>query len=430
MARARNKKYVNTIGILLLVLIFSILAAGCKKDEEPSSDEIARNELYNLLLDWYLWYDEIPDLELSRFESPEELLEAVKSSITKDRFSYIADRESLLAYFNQGTFIGYGFGYTVDLNGDVWILYVFKDSPLYEKGIRRGWKITSINGSQVNSYNQLFSLLGPDEIGVSNSIEFTSPEGGTVTYTLLKEEIDINSVLVADTLHVDNKIVGHLVLQTFISTTADELDSAFQFFVQAGVEELVVDLRHNGGGILDISNQLASSITGPATDGEVYVNFEFNDQHADENSSSIFSSEPYALGLNRVVFLTSRGTASASESVINALTPFVDVAVIGDATYGKPVGMYIWTFQDYAFVPITFQLNNSAGFGDYFNGIPADSYIEEDPAFAFSSREEPLLKEAIHYLSTGTFTGSLRSKSMQIEPPGYPKGFRREVGAL
>jgi hypothetical protein len=196
------------------------------------------------------------------------------------------------------------------------------------------------------------------------------------------------------------------------------------------VEELVVDLRHNGGGILDISNQLASSITGPATDGEVYVNFEFNDQHADENSSSIFSSEPYALGLNRVVFLTSRGTASASESVINALTPFVDVAVIGDATYGKPVGMYIWTFLDYAFVPITFQLNNSAGFGDYFNGIPADSYIEEDPAFAFSSREEPLLKEAIHYLSTGTFTGSLRSKSMQIEPPGYPKGFRREVGAL
>lgn len=430
MKRAAHSSNIKAFKVLLLVLFVSLLIAGCKEDNEPSDEEIARNELYNLMTDWYLWYDEIPDLELSRFDSPEELLEAIKSSITKDRFSYIADRESLLAYFNQGKFIGYGFGYTVDLNGDVWILYVFKDSPLYDKGIRRGWRITSINGSQVNSYNQLFSLLGPDEIGISNSMVFTSPEGNTVTHTLLKEEIDINSVLVADTLHVDEKIVGHLVLQTFISTSADELDSAFQYFVQAGVNELVVDLRHNGGGIMDISNQLASSIAGPATDGEVYVNFEFNDKHADENSSSEFASEPYALGLNRVVFLTSHGTASASESVINALDPFVEVVIIGDATYGKPVGMYIWTFQDYAFVPITFQLKNSAGFGDYFNGLAADSYIDEDPAFDFSSREEPLLKEAIHYLSTGTFTGSLRTKSLQIEPPDSPKGLRREIGAL
>ncbi len=117
--------------------------------------------------------------------------------------------------------------------------------------------------------------------------------------------------------------------------------------------------------------------------------------------------------------------------IINGLKPYIDVKIIGDNTYGKPVGMHTWTYAEtYAFVPISFKMLNFANEGDYYEGLPADSYIEDGLAWDFPDRNEKRLKEAIHYLETGNFTGtSAPLKSLYVHPYQKKTGLHWEIGA-
>src|SRR5690606_38157338 len=149
------------------------------------------------------------------------------------------------------------------------------------------------------------------------------------------------------------------------------LEQTFTDFAAQGVTVLVVDLRYNGGGILDAADYLASLIQFSLTEGEVFAVLTYNASKQDYNIPYYFNdpngyenSEIYAgpagvslvqssLNLNKVVFITSRGTASASEAVINGLKPFrLQIALVGDTTYGKPVGMNPFKFCDSYLVAI------------------------------------------------------------------------------
>jgi C-terminal processing protease CtpA/Prc len=113
----------------------------------------------------------------------------------------------------------------------------------------------------------------------------------------------------------------------------------------------------------------------------------------------------YPLSLSRIVIICTRETASASETVINGLKPFLDVKLVGDTTNGKPTGMNVWSYADkFIFAPITFKMVNSAGQGDFFAGFPPDKYVVDDITHDFPDRNESCLKEAISYLETGSFS--------------------------
>ena len=427
----RFSKGFNIIPILFTGFLF--LFVSCHKEPipppEPTPTEKARNELYNIMQDWYLWYDEMPDVNVDNYDSPEALLEALRYK-PLDKWSFVADKSVFESYFQAGEYLGFGYGYSYDEQGNIYVTFVFKDSPLYGYGVRRGWRITAVDDQILSPFEDISPLMGKDEAGIQKKLTFVEPDSSTASFTVTKDTIRINAVLACDTLHVDDKIVGHLVFQTFVETAIAELDSAFQYLQSVGASELIVDLRYNGGGSMDVADKLASLIAGTSNKDNVFIRLIHNDKQTAYNTDIKLTGENDALSLNRVVFITSKGSASASEAVINGLKPYMNVSLIGDRTYGKPVGMHSWAshYSDYVFVPISFKLVNVNDYGDYYDGLPADDYAPDGLSYGFNDRHEPRLHDAILYLETGVYPNPGQQKSLTLLPVW--KGLRAEIGAL
>jgi len=218
-----------------------------------------------------------------------------------------------------------------------------------------------------------------------------------------------------------------MVYDEFIQPSYDEFDETFAWFKSAGVEEMIVDLRYNPGGLTDVLTYLANLITGPGTDGLLFLSYQHNNKKTNYNVNILFEQQASSVNVSRVVFITSPGTASASEALINCLSPYIDVKTVGDSTYGKPVGMYIFTYSDWAFLPIVFKIVNANGMGDYFFGIPADCECPDDITRSFNDREEVCLKEALYYIENGSFSGRKYARSFIPEKkPDYKDLLRKK----
>ena len=103
-------------GILILSGIFFLFFTGCEKDDPPLSEEIkARDQFYELMNDWYLWYNEMPDVDKNQYDTPEELLEAMRS-LPKDIYSYITSWQEFESRMLEGKYIGHGFSWGFDDN--------------------------------------------------------------------------------------------------------------------------------------------------------------------------------------------------------------------------------------------------------------------------------------------------------------------------
>lgn len=415
---------------VLLLLLFSVFVS-CKKETttpQLTEDQLARNELYNIMKDWYLWYDQMPDIDVNNYDTPQDLLEALRYK-PLDKWSFVTTVDAFQSYFKAGEYLGFGFGYNYDETGDVYTAFVFKDSELYTYGVRRGWKISAIDGQTIQPFQNLGPLMGEDVAGVSRTFSFVKPDLSTQDITVTKDTVTINSVLLADTLHVAGHIVAHLVFQTFIDPSAAELDSAFSYFQSVGADRLIIDLRYNGGGALDIATQLGSQIGGASLNGQTFIKFAHNDKVKQYDASLDFINEDYSLSVNTVIFLTSRGSASASEALISGMKPYVNVVQIGDNTYGKPVGMHTWLYGNYAFLPVSFRMVNAAGETDYFDGLPADALAPDGVQYDFSDRREPRLAAAIYYLENGAFP-TLKAAVPQDMPVAPYSGLKIFIRAL
>ncbi|GAH01669.1 unnamed protein product, partial [marine sediment metagenome] len=169
-------------------------------------------------------------------------------------------------------------------------------------------------------------------------------------------------------MHIGGKIVAHLVFEGFREPSENELADAFGFFKNVGANEMILDLRYNPGGLISATTLLGSLISGEDTDNKVFFKYLHNDKKTSNDKEVAFAKKPNSLNLKSLIVITSRSTYSASEIIINGLKPYLNVVTIGDATGGKPVGMYVWYYQDYAFVPISFKIINADGEGDYFEG--------------------------------------------------------------
>jgi hypothetical protein len=214
------------------------------------------------------------------------------------------------------------------------------------------------------------------------------------------------------------------VFNEFITPSSQELADAFAFFKAQNVKDLILDLRYNGGGILDVAAELASYITGK-TSTETFIKFSYNDKKASNDTIYKFRNVASPLNLTRLVVITTRETASASEEVINGVKPFLPVTTIGDTTDGKPTGMNIWQTTDskYVFAPVTFEAVNSAGQGGYYNGFAPAKLVSDDFTRDFSDKGELCYKEAIYFLTNGTVSSKgaylLRRSVNSSEKPSW-----------
>jgi carboxyl-terminal processing protease len=405
--------------LLSIIVIVVMGLTACKKEtpitDTDTSATQARDALYSLMNDWYLWYKNMPVVNPTDYKDPYELMDAMKYKKI-DRWSFVADYNDFMAQFVTGTFVGHGIrlGYNAASN-KVYIVMIYKNSPLYTNGsggpgVRRGWIVKKLNGQDIASlfasgnYTAYNNLMGASTVGITNTFVFTTPRGNDTTAVTTKQTFSVNTVLLADTVTLKSGLTGHLVYEQFTAPSEEELMAAFSFFQTSKVKDLILDLRYNLGGDEAPLAQLASYIAGSSRFSTPLMTRSFNDKKAASNNSTLnFPVVSYPLNLSRLVVITSRETASASEEVINGVRPFMPVTLIGDTTNGKPTGMNVWATNDqkYVFAPVTMEVVNSAGQGGFYTGFVPTKYVSDDISHNFNDKNESCFKEAIFFLEHG-----------------------------
>jgi carboxyl-terminal processing protease len=371
----------------------------------PASCNTTGKNLYvrDVMSDLYLWYREMPDVNPVSFPSPEAYLEAVRYRPLDTTFSYITSRAANDAFYSDSQFIGFGLSTSLD-GAEMRVTQVFPDSPAAEAGLARGDRIVEIGGRAVAALvesGEIGSAFGPSEIGVETDLVLVDRTGASRSAHMAKRLVTIPTVSLTRVYTIEGRRVGYIFFRNFVQPSVEALDNAFAELAAQRVDDLVLDLRYNGGGLVGVAQHLASYIGGLRTDGLVFAEYFHNDRNTARNRILRFESKPQDLRLNRLIVVTTKGSASASELVINALRPFMPVVVIGGATYGKPVGQYGIAFCDLLLAPVSFSLRNADGQGDYFDGFAPDCAAPDDADHQLGDPREGSLKEALTFAATG-----------------------------
>jgi carboxyl-terminal processing protease len=427
---------------LHLVLAGVVSLTGCNdKDVAPAdttltSDSLANyksvNEwLYEIMDDAYFWYKDMPaSSSLDGAVNPYQYFEKlVYNRQTVDRFSGITDDMDAMQNEFDGISKIFGISYTLSyidagkLNIAAFLDYVVKGSPAEVVGLKRGDIILEVNGRQLTSSNYT-SLLGNKEtatftLGTLNGSEIVA---STSTVTITKAEVSEDPVVFSSVIRKPayGKTIGYLVYSQFVPGSAtdaekydNELRQVFANFKSLGVNELVLDLRLNSGGYISSAKTLASLIGKNVSSSKTFYTEQWNDKYMaywnrTNDASALtykFLDETSNIGSNisRVFVLTSNGTASASELVINGLTPYMEVITVGENTAGKNLfGTLIgddqnrWIWGAYIMLGQTANANGQSDYGT-INGITPTHYIEDSsiPYKAFGDENETLLRKAL-----------------------------------
>lgn len=394
--------------------------------------------LLDLMWKYYLWYDKIPDnLNFLNYQTLDECYQAIMYK-ESDHFSYIAKKADHDDYYN-GKYYGFGYGTSrKDDNKSLYIDMVYPDSPADKAGMKRGQKILKINGKTIEEIDAepdgWTNAYGLNEQGVEVKYVLQNRDESIIEVSVYRDEVYMKSVLKTAVIEHNGQKTGYIHFKMFINPSNDELDASFKTFKEAGITDLVLDMRYNGGGLLDTAAHLGSLIAGDIAAGRVFTRLSFNDKQQQNNSDYIFKKLENTVGIKNLMVITTRGTASASESVINGLAPFINVKIIGQTTYGKPVGMNSFDLCNYTIVPITFKLVNADGYGDYYEGMPADCLAEDDVLHDFGDPEETSLKEALYVLENGKCSQDSTKLSpyiMNLRPKEIPlKGLYQITGTF
>ncbi|HEY3119961.1 MAG TPA: S41 family peptidase, partial [Vicinamibacteria bacterium] len=388
----------------------------------PGQNLFVRNTLQN----YYLWYQQLPDPNPALFDSPEAYLEAVRYRPIDTTFSFITSQAANDAFFSDSQFIGLGISTKLVGPAELRLADVFPDGPAAEAGLERGDQILAIDGvslADIVARDQLGSAFGPSDIGFTVHLRFRHLSGAEAEADITKRVVTIPTVGLTRVYEVDGRKVGYVVFKNFVEPSVAALDAAFTQLGQEGATELILDLRYNGGGLLSVAQHLGSLIGGMRTNAQVFATLVYNDKNTGRNQVYRFDDPRAARDFSRAVVITTRGSASASETVINSLRPFIPVVTVGDTSYGKPVGQIGFNFCGKVLFPVAFSVRNSANQGDYFGGLPADCPAPDDLDHAFGDPQEGSLAEALHYLQAGACSAAAAASRAKLQAR-LPRGVR------
>lgn len=388
---------------------------------------IQKQDVFDIMQQVYFWNDEpeqqnkYQTIDLADFATQNELLAQLRfRPFEFDRgFSFITTIEADQQFFGEGQFVTYGFTsrfVNPPSNDDLRLTQVFVGSPADQAGLMRGYRILEIDGRTIAEINQaegVGAALGPSEEGVSRTFRVQDMAGNQFEVTVTQELITIDPVpdVPMRILDVNGVPVGYIDFKTFISTADPKLDDLFAQFRAQAVANVVVDLRYNGGGLVSTTERFADLLVGAMANNQIFSRTLFNSDRASNNSERRFQQLANSLTtLERVVFITTRGSASASELLINGLAPYTVVALMGDRTFGKPVGQSAFDYcnDEFRLRPVTFEIVNANNEGGYFSGLPqpgssiaALCQAPDDLNFAQGDPNEASLAAALTYIDTG-----------------------------
>ncbi|MCD8072622.1 MAG: S41 family peptidase, partial [Alistipes sp.] len=276
---------------------------------------------------------------------------------------------------------------------------VAPNSPARKAGVERGYCFQKINGQRITSRTQLESLLSGS---ASIDIEFIYPQEKTIS---LRKEYYWDSPVHFDSIYDLSPVTGYLVYTHFTdgnnNSYYNELRAVFAKFLRAGVENIILDLRYNGGGELTAARRMASLLAPPRYLGGIYLYKERNSSYGDPaqfESEALYTS-PQMSGYNcgdiNLYIITGSTTASASELVIHCLRPLYDQAglkflQVGAETYGKNVGGTVYASNRYEWEvsPVTLRVHNIHRVSGYEDGLQPDiSSVERHSLLQLPSGE-------------------------------------------
>lgn len=458
---------------LLSFFVAIVTLSSCKDSDK---DDLTRDNkinkwIYENMSYFYLWSDDMPRRP-NYDRNPEDFFYSLLKPYNQqtnegDRFSWIQSSYVDLIDILNGVSSDIGFDfYTIDNPANtklqVVITYVKNGTDASTK-VKRGDYIVAVNGKAVTNSN-IYELLYANKDSYKLTLYDKTTDTERVEDVSVMRDFAEDPIYLSKTFTIEGKTIGYLVYNFFANDKGDRdmtydrvLNNEFEKFKQAGVKDLVLDLRYNGGGTVNSAIFMASALVKNRRESDIFcLNF-FNKHYGndllndygedimkeyffdritrynDDNTITEFETIS-KLGdqLNNIYILTGRYTASASELIINGLKPYLGdkMQLIGELTYGKNVGS-ITLYEEnnpnnrWGMQPIVIEMANKEGFSDYAGGFTPDHYIQEINILdgilkPLGDLDEPLLATAIAKITSAPIPyPQTRSMNSNISITGY-----------
>lgn len=422
----------------------------------------------------YYWYNQIPssfNWASPQFATADSVLSGQQGLTSYpmlngqkvDRYSFLDRTGAVSSQIEGGQLGDKGFDvrWAGNTNNDstyLFVIWAYAAGPAGQAHVQRGWQIVAVNGNTNVEYDGQGYLDGTDANVnmVINAIYGSSPatfkfarEGlPDTTITISNAQYSFNPILFDTVYNVNGTNVGYMVYNSFVSVynydnngnatataAKGQIDDVFNKFQSAGIKDLIIDERYNGGGAVNTAEYLDNLIAPASETGQTMYTYTFNTP-----LENYFKSQNYDfsvkfqkqgnLALNNVFFIVSDGTVSAAELTINNLKPAMNVKLIGSTTYGKPVGFIPQDInivndtsnQEYlaaTLYAINFQTKNQAGNGDYFNGMTPDKQEPDYVDLNWGDLRDSSLIEAFSYIKTGNWERSYDTNHRLVQQNNY-----------
>lgn len=434
----------------------STFASQCAAPRAGTTDRTGSTFTENMFLrswtnDLYLWYREVQDRDPTGFTTPQyfdvlRTTQTTSSGRDKDQFHFTYLTSVWEALSQAGRETGYGAQWigrqTAQGTLEIFVAFVEPGTPATTANISRGVSVVAVDGlnvATVNSNAQLDRLeagLFPIATGETHTFRVRELSGAIRDITMTSTQITLDPTPVTSVIDPTGVPVGYLLFNDHIVTAESALVDAVTTLRSANVQDLILDLRYNGGGFLYIASELAYMISGSSrTTGQPFERLVFNDKYPSTNpiTNQPLTPTPFyataqgpdvprgtalpTLNLDRVYVITGNNTCSASESIINGLRGVgVQVYQIGSTTCGKPFGFYPQSNCGTTYFSIQFQGLNAQGVGDYTDGFaPQNSSdattarlsgcsVADDFTFQLGDANEGRLRAALAFRASNNQT--------------------------
>jgi carboxyl-terminal processing protease len=351
----------------------------------------------------YLWYSEVTDRDPAAYSSSADYFDVLKTIATtpsgspKDKFHFTYPTDVWQSLSQGGVEAGYGAEFAI-LAGrpprHIVVAFTDPGSPAATQ-FARGDEVLQVDGvDAVNGDTQaivdtLNAGLFPDSTGEPHTFVVRNVAGVQRSVTMTSSTITHVPVPIVTTFVSASGPVGYIQFNDHIATAEQPLMDAVTSLKNQNVTDLILDMRYNGGGYLDMASELAYMVANTTlTSGRTFEKIVFNSKNPTRNpvTGETLTPTPFhdktqgfqgttgralpTLNLDRVYIIIGPGTCSASESVINSLRGVnVQVYLIGSTTCGKPYGFYPTDNCGTTWFTIQFRGENAANFGDYTDGF-------------------------------------------------------------
>lgn len=329
-----------------------------QKEEQLTTYRYINQFLYDALSVYYLWIDEptvISKMETwAQTDEPISKVQSIKYSA--DRWTMCTDDYKSFTSSVAGVETTYGYDITL-----YWadaqhtavcgiVTFVYADSPAEKAGLKRGDVVMKVNGKSLTA--DTYVNIVNNEMFNSSSCKLDLYDGRNLSLTSIKMYED--PVLVHKVIDLGTKKVGYLCYVSFTLRSIPRLIDVCKEFKAAGVTDVVLDLRYNGGGYIETEEAFASMLA-PEEDvlnESLYQTSVWNKDNGQDSSlfRTDFTYENETGGRSKIstkgcnvssgkkvniYAIMTGGSASASESILVGLMPYLNVTIVGEQSYGK-----------------------------------------------------------------------------------------------